>query len=149
MLHKAPLHLPVLVPAKMKTTQQLRAEYVFIQRQEMSSECMTRLLQMQVRNVLVNIPLLSLIKIWHKSLTISPCSKEANPAFVLVALATTLKTQDPFSTFRNASPKFTGFWWFKKYKSNQTSLGKYYAKNQKCRNRFTSEYEGFLWKIKC
>lgn len=63
MLHKAPLHLPVLVPAKMKTTQRLRAEYVFIQRQEMSSEWMTRLLQMQVRNVLVNIPLLSLIKI--------------------------------------------------------------------------------------
>lgn len=24
-----------------------------------------------------------------------------------------------------------GFWWFKKYKSNQTSLGKYYAKKKK------------------
>lgn len=56
MLHKtAPLHPLVLVPAKTKGTQGLRAEYVFIQRQEMSSECMTRPLQMQERNVLVNI----------------------------------------------------------------------------------------------
>lgn len=62
-LHKAaPLHLLVLVPAKMRGTQGLRAEYVFIQREEMSSECMTRPLQMQVRNVLVNIPLISLVK---------------------------------------------------------------------------------------
>lgn len=55
-LHKTtPLHPLVLVPAKMKGTQGLRAEYVFIQRQEMSSECITRPLQMQERNVLVNI----------------------------------------------------------------------------------------------
>lgn len=39
----------------------------------------------------------------------SPCSKEANPTFVLVALATTLKTEDPFTTFRNGSCKFSGF----------------------------------------
>lgn len=115
MLHKAaPLHLLVLVPAKMKGTQGLGAEDAFIQRQEMSSECMTRPLQMQVRNVLVNIlipdiSLLSLVKILHKSLTISPYSKEANLAFALVPLATALKTQDPFTTFRNGSCKFSAF----------------------------------------
>lgn len=71
MLHKATaLQLLVFVPAKMKGTQGVRVEYVFIQRQEMSTECMTRPLEMQVRNVLVNIRLLSLVKIWYKFLTI-------------------------------------------------------------------------------